>query len=102
MDKRPIIHPEYISNKNKKVFFDKSYCEIIDGISEYDTTFVVRVQGKIIEEVDNQFKIKTHNWLYNYGHTIIKYPKNDLVRQHLDLQIIGEYLVDKDKVTFLK
>jgi hypothetical protein len=92
------------SNKGRRCYFDKRYIVPLQHLTVKETEFWVRVEGKVVSESDNEFKIKTRNfWGLHYGHTKITLPKSTEARKEFGgYDIEDVYWVPKNDVDFIK
>ena len=98
------IKPGIISNKGRRCYFDRVYIVILQHLTVKETEFLVRIEGKVVSESDNEFKIKTRNfWGLHYGHTKITSPKSLEAREKFyGYNIEDVYWVPKNDVNFIK
>lgn len=96
----------------KRVYFDKEYQGYVEGVDKKDTLYTIRIEGKIVKETENEYKIKTYSfWSWNgyYGLTVRKYPHNIETRKKLQtnnlcdvLNVQNYYWVKKPCINFFK
>lgn len=102
-NERPKIMPDRISSKGRKCCFDSTFVVHLSHLTFEQTKFTVRIEGKIVSESNDEFKIKTRNfWGFHYGHNIISYPKSLEARNEFGgYDIRNTYWISKDKVNFI-
>jgi hypothetical protein len=94
-----------VTNKGSKVFFDREFhvttTKCPDTPKE-DRKYVMRIEGKIMEESESEYKISTGSfWRGYYGTSVIKYPNSNVANRYRDPLIKRHYWVDKDETTIL-